>query len=163
MKGFIWWKTHCFTVQQTPSNLWHEYFYVFIQSFFERVAAGLGQFWHTNCFFVCLRSVNLCVKHYKHAYKEFWGSLLSLEFLFMFWECVPCHWWDRLHQSWIDNFVMLQVVHRYHELLSCCVWCLAPFQSGRSCLDIVSSVCSCIINQQTWPFCGIMFEKVDLT
>lgn len=43
-----------FTVLQTPSDLWHEYFYVFIQSFFERVAAGLGQFWHTNCFLYVL-------------------------------------------------------------------------------------------------------------
>lgn len=72
-----------FTVQQTPSNLWHEYFHVFIQSFFERVAAGLGWFWHTNHFFVYLRSVNISVKHYKHERKEFWDSLLSVEFFFM--------------------------------------------------------------------------------
>jgi len=49
-----------FTAQQTPSNLWHEYFYVFIQSFFERVAAGIGQFWHTVCF-LCVLEVLMMV------------------------------------------------------------------------------------------------------
>lgn len=93
--------------QCSKFQIWHMA-YVFIQSFFERVAAGLGQFWQTNHFFVCLRSVNFSIKHYKHERKEFWSSLLSVEFLFMSWDCMPCHWWKSLHQSWINNFIRLQ-------------------------------------------------------
>lgn len=151
-------------MQQTPSNLWHEYFYVFIQSFFERVAAGLGQFWHTNHFLVCLRSVNLSVKHYKHEHMNFGIHFYQ-------WSSSSCPG-SVCHVTGETGFtrpglITLQCCKWYTCLityvLGCCVWCLAPFQSGRSCLDVLSSICSCVIKQQTWLFSGIVFKKVDLT
>lgn len=72
-----------------PSDFWHEYFHVFIQSLFERVAAALGQFGDTNYFLHVLEVLmmaqntkniskrNLKIHYYQWSFSCF-GSMYHL-------------------------------------------------------------------------------------